>query len=86
MNISNDTLKEIVSFATTHKAHELNHLLSTNDKYAFALEKCISLGYICGISTARNALGIPVFQELEGFRVTDNGLKFLKNSSLSTDL
>lgn len=86
MIISNDLLKEVISFANTHKAYELNQLLTTNDKYAFALEKCIFLGYICGISTVRNALGIPAFQEIEGCFVTENGLKFLQNSSFSTDL
>lgn len=86
MNVSSSLLKEIIEFAISHKANGFNQLLQEDDKYAFALEKCLELGYIYGISSQKNACGVPIFQEFENYSVTDSGLKFLENSLSQTDL
>lgn len=82
--INDSLLVELISFAKDH--NNLNQLIEKDTKYAFALEKCLVMGYICGMSHDRNANDVPVFQVLENYSVTDRGLKFLESSSPLTDL
>lgn len=76
---SPETIKiEILSYIRDGK--DLNALLEKDNAYAFALSDCIKEGDIAGLSCSTNANGVPVFQKLDNYGLTDTGVKILSNS------
>ena len=76
---SSETIKtEILSYVRDGK--DLNVLLEKDDAYAFALSDCIKEGSVTGLSCSTNANGVPVFQKLDNYGLTDKGSYILSNS------
>lgn len=69
---------EILSYIKDGK--DLNELLKKDNIYAFVLSDCIKEGIVAGISCCKNANGIPVFQKLKNYGLTEKGEKILSNS------